>query len=155
VIVLDTADQLSRFLVNLDKMPKVKAFVVWGEKSLPAECKGDRFYLWKDFLNLGKHIPDSSINERMSKQRPGECCCLVYTSGTTGNPKGCMLSHDNLTWNTVQLNYVQVKDRPNSVGPKNRIVSYLPLSHIAGFAFEFLAHLLNSCEIYYAKPDAL
>ena len=31
----------------------------------------------------------------------------------------------------------------------------MPLSHIAGFAFEFLAHLFNSCEIYYAKPDAL
>ena len=91
----------------------------------------------------------------MRKQKPGECCCLIYTSGTTGNPKGCMLSHDNLTWETVCVQAMVEREKPEAVGPHNRIVSYLPLSHIAGLAFDVLQHMGNVCELYFARPDAL
>ena len=74
----------------------------------------------------------------MAVQKPGEVCCLIYTSGTTGNPKGCMLSHDNLTWETNAMLSHSERERPEAVGPHDRIVSYLPLSHIAGLAFDIL-----------------
>jgi len=66
-----------------------------------------------------------------------------------------MLSHDNLTWETVCVQSMTEKDRPDAVGPQNRIVSYLPLSHIAGLAFDILQHMGNVCEVYFARPDAL
>ena len=47
------------------------------------------------------------------------------------------------------------RERPEAVGPQNRIVSYLPLSHIAGLAFDLLQHMGNVCEVFFARPDAL
>jgi long-chain acyl-CoA synthetase len=86
-------------MINMDKMPQVKRVVVWGESKLPAECQGDsRYILWKDFMESGKDIADSQIESSMDKQQPGSVACLIYTSGTTGNPKGCMISHDNMIW---------------------------------------------------------
>ena len=88
------------------------------------------FFLWKDFLTTGAHIPDEVISQKMHEQVPGLCCNLIYTSGTTGNPKGVMLSHDNLVWGSYAF-LTESAIRSNA-GPTNRIVSYLPLSHIAG-----------------------
>ena len=81
------------------------------------------------------------------------CCCLIYTSGTTGNPKGVMLSHDNLVWGCDKyLNNSSIVSK----GPENRVISYLPLSHIAGLQDGVINPLLNkNCQIFFAKPDAL
>ena len=43
------------------------------------------------------------MNQRTDKIRPGHCCTLVYTSGTTGMPKGVMISHDNYVWTKKSL----------------------------------------------------
>ena len=138
VIVVETAEHLKRFTVNLDKYDKVKAFVVWGENTLPEGAAGPRFFLWRDFIQSGQAVKDDVVVAKMAKQKPGQCCCLIYTSGTTGNPKGCMLSHDNLTWEAVIMQQMTERERPEAIGPQNRIVSYLPLSHIAGLAFDVL-----------------
>lgn len=156
VVVVETIEMLNRFLkFGKDEIKKIKAFVVYGEQSVPAEIQDNRVYLWNDFLKLGKDIPNDIIIEKCLRQKPGECCCLIYTSGTTGKPKGCMLSHDNLSWGTIAVMEVSSKEKPEMIGPANRSVSYLPLSHIAGLLFDIMLHYFNSHEIYYAKPDAL
>ena len=155
VIVVETAQHLKNFTVNLDRYDRVKAFVVWGESALPEGVSGNRFFLWRDFVQIGKEIDDKVIHAKMAKQKPGMCANLIYTSGTTGNPKGCMISHDNLTWESLVMKETLVKDKPNAIGPHNRVVSYLPLSHIAGLAFDILLHMMNVSELFFARPDAL
>ena len=71
----------------------------------------------------------------MAKQRPGHCVVLVYTSGTTGNPKGVMLSHDNILFSMASCTGDILESVPEDRLMKvedQRMVSYLPLSHIAG-----------------------
>ena len=116
----------------------MKAFVIWGESALPDDVSGPRFLLWKDFLATADGVKDEVILAKMAMQKPGMACCLIYTSGTTGNPKGCMLSHDNLVWNTNIVIDHTARERPEAVGPHNRIVSYLPLSHITGLCSDLL-----------------
>jgi long-subunit acyl-CoA synthetase (AMP-forming) len=86
-----------------------------------------------------KEFNDDVIFEKIKKQRPGNLATLIYTSGTTGNPKGCMISHDNLVWESDALLSEAWGPRPDLIGPQNRIVSYLPLSHIAGLSLDILS----------------
>jgi len=66
-----------------------------------------------------------------------------------------MLSHDSLTWVTGAVIETISKDQHELLGPQNRVVSYLPLSHIAGLSFDIIGHYYNGHELFFARPDAL
>jgi long-chain-fatty-acid--CoA ligase ACSBG len=78
---------------------------------------------------------------------------LVYTSGTTGNPKGVMMSHDNLTW-SVKKGIETVNPEYLSMDTPGRTVSFLPLSHSGGLVIDIITPLLVGNTVYYCRPDA-
>ena len=106
---------------------------------------------WENFLSLGRNVDDSRVEERKAKVTPGQCCTLVYTSGTTGMPKGVMLSHDSCSWTpkaqTSRPGYFNLE--------RSRGVSYLPLSHVAALYNDILVPILKGGHIYFALPTAL
>jgi len=86
---------------------------------------------------------------------------LIYTSGTTGRPKGVMLSHDNMMYNVqvvLESLFNNIPDDMKHLVPdydKCKVLSYLPLSHVAGMQFDLLSPVLLGSQLYFAKPDAL
>ena len=74
-----------------------------------------------------------------------EMSVLLYTSGTTGTPKGVMLSQRNLITNIYQSNYVQ------EVLPIDRFLSVLPLSHTYENTIGFLLAIVNGASISYLR----
>lgn len=102
-----------------------------------------------EFLILGRGVRDSDLSIRMERQKPGCCCTVVYTSGTTGNPKGVMLSHDNLTWTANVVAQIICVNRDD------RIVSLLPLSHIAAQLVDLVCPLIMGTPVFFSRPDVL
>lgn len=147
VIVVENNQQLKKILQVWDDLPDLKAVVQYtGEV---AE-KRDNVYSWKEFMELSSQVSDDALQHRLSLLAPNKACCLIYTSGTTGNPKGVMLSHDNLCWtagkgveNAALLYASEVQ------------LSFLPLSHIAGSLTDIYGAMACAATVYFAQPDAL
>ena len=82
---------------------------------------------WQSLLDIGRGEDDTELKKRLANQAVNQACTLVYTSGTTGNPKGVMLSQDNITWTSQRAHEIY-----DWSFDSEQIVSYLPLPHVAG-----------------------
>lgn len=74
---------------------------------------------------------------------------IVYTSGTTGKPKGVMLTHDNMLWNAWYAS------RCADFGPDEVFLSFLPLSHTLERTAGYYLPMLLGSEVVYARSIAL
>ncbi|XP_058491860.1 long-chain-fatty-acid--CoA ligase ACSBG2-like [Solea solea] len=147
VLVVENQKQLDKILQIKDHLPHLKAIVQYtGEP----QQKAPFLYTWADFMKLGEDVPDEQLNARIDSLRANECCTLIYTSGTTGNPKGVMLSHDNLTWTAHTAATLVDFTYTSEV-----LVSYLPLSHVAAQMVDLWLSIVFAGTVYFADPDAL
>jgi long-chain acyl-CoA synthetase len=94
----------------------------------------DRLLFWDSFLELGREYRRSHPNEvaeRMAAARGDDVMTLVYTSGTTGPPKGAMLTNVNAEFCIGKVINSEGRIPGGPPGPHDDIVTYLPLCHVA------------------------
>ena len=99
---------------------------------------------WDDFLGRGDGV-EGKLDERLAALRPDTVSTLIYTSGTTGQPKGVMLTQDNLAWTASHACDLVCATE------KERVLSYLPLSHIAEQMFTIHISAVVGYPVYYAE----
>ncbi|XP_073738224.1 long-chain-fatty-acid--CoA ligase ACSBG1 [Callorhinus ursinus] len=150
VIVVDTQKQLEKILKTWKDLPHLKAVVIYGEA--PPE-KMASVYTMEELMELGDELPEEALDSIINTQQPNQCCVLVYTSGTTGSPKGVMLSQDNITW-TARYGSQAGNIQPAEV-QQEVVVSYLPLSHIAAQIYDLWTGIQWGAQVCFAEPDAL
>lgn len=154
VVVVEGIKQLEKFATIVNELPELEVLVVYGAEEIPYSLKesiSTTVYTFAEFQELGKDIPDITLQERIKAQKPNQTCALIYTSGTTGNPKAVMITNDNVCW-TAQALLTQL---PRSLNANDSVVSYLPLSHIAAQINDLYAPIFTGMQVWFAQPDAL
>ena len=125
VCFVENAEQRAKVLAVRERLHKLQRVVVFDND----EPLDDPFLVGIDSLRaIGAErlLRDpSAVDARAASITPDRLATLVYTSGTTGPPKGAMITHANIMWtirSVVSLLHVR---------PGERFLSFLPLSHIA------------------------
>ena len=98
---------------------------------------------WKTLLPLGKQITDKSLNNIKKSVSEDDIATIIFTSGTTGTPKGVMLSHQNIVSNIKATLAVL------PIGREDRMMSFLPLSHIFERTVTYI-YMAAGTSIYYS-----
>ncbi len=125
IAVLDGASELARWQAALAGLPRLKKIIVRDTAACPP---GDQYLTWADFVALGRErlaAEPGAVADRVAAIGPDDPVTLLYTSGTTGNPKGVVVTHRSVLYE------VTTADVTGYAMEHIRGVSYLPLAHIA------------------------
>ncbi len=161
VFVADRA-QLGKILEAQASLQSLEFVVVFDDPGpLPAEGENGGSALtiltWKDLLargdEAGAHDDPDAFQEEAYGAQPSDLATILYTSGTTGDPKGVMLTHRNLTSNVL------ASSRVLPIDDRDVTLSFLPLSHVFQRMVDYLLYS-RGCLIAYARsidtvPDDL
>ena len=104
-----------------EKLPLMKTVIYIGKK----ENTPGMFH-FKDFINMGKNITDQELDDRMKSLDDHDVINMQYTSGTTGFPKGVMLTHHNVVNNGRMVGDVM------GMTEKDSLLIQVPLFHCFG-----------------------
>jgi long-chain acyl-CoA synthetase len=80
----------------------------------------------EDLKRAGEDVPDDEVTRRSEAVTGEDLATIVYTSGTTGKPKGCVLTHHNFVWTVAQTQQVL----GDILKPGRSTLLFLPLAHI-------------------------
>lgn len=142
VCFVDDPEQLAKVLLHGEELADLERVIMLGNAD-----GFDRPETVMSLVDL-RALGTDSVETRVSAIGGDDIATLVYTSGTTGPPKGTRLTHANLTWTIDAVEQV--------VGLQNtdRMLSYLPLSHIAERVTSHFGALAAGGETWFARSMA-
>ncbi len=110
-----------------ERLPFLKNIIMMGDKRHPG------MYLWDDILKLSGSVSEKALDHRMERLKEHDVINMQYTSGTTGFPKGVMLTHSNLANNAANIAECMNLSR------KDRMCIPVPFFHCFGCVLGTLA----------------
>jgi len=132
----------------LARLPGLKKIIVRDA----AACRaGDQYLTWADFSALGRQrlaATPGGVAGRVAAIRSEDPVTVLYTSGTTGNPKGVIITHRSV------LCQLAAAGAAGFMMERVRLVSYLPLAHIAERMSAIYGRVHNAGHVYFCRNAA-
>ena len=125
-IVISGQTQADKVFAVLASLPVLEFLVSFEPITAPANCRL-KLLTWEGLKHRGWQAGNTARQEiarREAALTGRDLATIIYTSGTTGNPKGVMLSHDNLLTNAAATGKISFME------PDDVLLSWLPYSHI-------------------------
>ena len=116
----DAARQKNPHELKLKNAPKLKSMVLFGKTPQPG------YVSQKEFEAGGESVPELAVHKARLGVRVRDVGLMLYTSGTTANPKGCLLTHEAQVRNSIALGRHRYR-----LTHKDKMWSPLPMFHIA------------------------
>jgi long-chain acyl-CoA synthetase len=135
-LFVSTRTQLDKIQQIRAELPRLEGVVVFER-----EAVGGDVVSWDDFLQRGRRaLPRlrDELSRREERLGPDDLATIMYTSGTTGNPKGVILTHNNLLSNAEAT----VSIAPHK--PDDVVLTWLPFSHIYARLVDHYASLVST-----------
>ncbi len=126
LLMVENEEQLDKYLAVEEQLPNIHTVVVLDPTGL-ADLNHSKVIMLEQFYRLGDEADkelESEWNKRIDNAEPNDTAILVYTSGTTGAPKGAMLSHRNI----IFIAHAFHEFYP--ITAEDDSVVYLPLCHV-------------------------
>jgi long-chain acyl-CoA synthetase len=147
-LIISTRALAKRALPAAMRTPATE-FAICLEAPEPLPGQGLRIFTWEEALQKGRDLADD-VREFAAKPERTDTCCLIYTSGTGGQPKGVMLSHGAIICNCMGACQV-ISALPGFQEPGEVFLSFLPLSHAYEHTAGQFFPMSIGAEIYYAE----
>lgn len=143
VLFISNQTQYDRVRDALNLCPRLRVIISFD----PIKAPSGKAMSYEELLNWGMAANDTDPHAFESLQntvKPDSLATLIYTSGTTGDPKGVMLSHNNLVSNVLSTAKVM------KVAEDEPALSFLPFSHIFERAVIYY-YLYTRAKVFYSK----
>ncbi|MDQ3106286.1 MAG: AMP-binding protein [Actinomycetota bacterium] len=138
IVIVEDQEQLDKTLAVRERLPRLEKIVLIDTSGLRG-FTDPMVVTLADLESLGEQRPVEEFSRRVAALDDSDVAVIVYTSGTTGPPKGAMLTHANLRA------AANASARAFGVRAGDEVVSYLPLCHIA----ERLISVINAVALGY------
>ncbi|MGZ4193950.1 MAG: AMP-dependent synthetase/ligase [Solirubrobacteraceae bacterium] len=141
LIFCEDANQAAKIEEIRERCPELEHVVLFGGTAAGAITVDE-------LRRRGAEVPPDAVRERLAEVDPEDVATLVYTSGTTGPPKGCMLTHVNFL-STTRMYAEQLH-----LNDTHSLYQFLPLAHVLARVAQATAISVGARLVYWTGDPA-